>query len=197
MKRRHGSGVKMAETPQTQHGTVPGLSSPHVGKRCSHMHPASRRQRRVAVRSVVLELGNSHTAYPPLGGHEHARVREGGRRQRRSQTPRRHDGDTVKVCQAWYTAPTEPTRTWGMLTKGSLRATSDLMALAGSLHRRAVSNHQTGKRSALKGARSVWKGGKDCKVLPILTAERTGNAPKTGEVSHDRWSGRNLLMWMV
>src|SRR2546426_6200709 len=41
------------------------------------------------------------------------------------------------------------------------------------------------------------EGGKDCKVLPILTAERTGNAPKTGEVSHDRWSGRNLLMWMV
>jgi RNA-directed DNA polymerase len=28
-------------------------------------------------------------------------------------------------------------------------------------------------------------------------AERTGNAPKTGKISHDRWSGRNLLMWMV
>src|SRR2546428_5373859 len=36
-------------------------------------------------------------------GHENASVREGGRRQRRSQTPRCNDGDTVKVCQAWCT----------------------------------------------------------------------------------------------
>src|SRR6266704_1414065 len=37
------------------------------------------------------------------------------------------------------------------------------MALAGSLQRRAVLNHHAGKRSALKGARSVWKGGKTVK----------------------------------
>src|SRR2546428_569724 len=44
------------------------------------------------------------------------------------------------------------------------------MALAGSLHRRAVSNHHAGKRSALKGARSVWKGGKTVKSYLSLPA---------------------------
>jgi hypothetical protein len=35
--------------------------------------------------------------------------------------------------------------------------------VARSLHRLAVSNHHAGKRIALKGARSVWKGGKTVK----------------------------------
>jgi hypothetical protein len=84
-------------------------------------------------------------------GHENARVREGGRRRRSSQRPGCNGLDTVQVRQAWCPEPTEHTRTWGRFTKGSLCATSDLMALAGSLHRRAVSNHHAGKRSALKG----------------------------------------------
>jgi len=40
LKRRDGGGVKVAETPQTQNGMVPGLSSPNVGKRCLRVHPA-------------------------------------------------------------------------------------------------------------------------------------------------------------
>src|SRR4030095_15574253 len=92
---------------------------------------------------------------PTLVGHENASVRAGGRRQRRRQTPRGHDGDRVKVCQAWCPEPTGQTRTWGMFTKGSRGAPRALRALAGALHRRAVSNYQAGKRSALKDARSV------------------------------------------
>jgi len=66
-------------------------------------------------------------------GHDNASVREGGRRRRSSQMPRCHDGDRVKVRQAWCTETASETRTWGMFTKGSLCATSDPRAVAGSL----------------------------------------------------------------
>src|SRR6266581_8357867 len=111
-------------------------------------------------------------------GHENASVREGGRRRRSSQRPGCNGLDTVKVRQAWCTGPAEHTRTWGTFTKGSLCATSDLRALAGSLHRRAVSNHHAGKRSALKGARSVWKGGKTVKSYLSLPAAAGPGARK-------------------
>src|SRR6266704_1298536 len=39
-KRRDGGGVKVVDTPQTQNGMVPGLSSPNVDKRCPLVHPA-------------------------------------------------------------------------------------------------------------------------------------------------------------
>jgi hypothetical protein len=162
LKRREAGGVKMADTPQTQNGMVWGLSSPNVGKRC----PQGTRRRGGSygsLASLVLELGNSHTAIPTLVGHENANVREGGRRRRSSQRPDCNGLDTVKVRQAWCTEPTGHTRTWGTFTKGSLCATSDLVAVAGSLHKRAASNHHAGKRSASKGARSVWKGGKTVK----------------------------------
>src|SRR6266571_181249 len=56
------------------------------------------------------------------------------------------------------------------------------MALAGSLGSRAVSTHCAGKRSALKGARSVWKGGKTVKSylsLPSIASEWKGGTPAT------------------
>src|SRR6266446_2175211 len=70
--------------------------------------------------SVVLELGNSHTASPTMGGHENASVREGGRRRRRSLRLGCHGLDTGKVRQAWWTETASQTRTWGTLTRGSL-----------------------------------------------------------------------------
>ena len=99
LKRRDAGGVKVAATPQTQNGMVPGLSSPNVDKHC----PQGTRRRGGSygsLASVVLELGNSPLAVPPSVGHDNASVREGGRRQRRSQTPRGNDEDTVTVCQA-------------------------------------------------------------------------------------------------
>src|SRR6266571_181248 len=102
-------------------------------------------------------------------GHENASVREGGGRQRRSQTPRCNDGDTVKVCQAWCTETASYTRTWGPFTMGRLLSDK----------RPPGFGRVTGKQSGLNPLR--WKaecverrplrleGGKDCKVLPILT----------------------------
>ena len=103
-------------------------------------------------------------------GPENASVREGGGRQRRSQTPRCNDGDTVKVCQAWCTETASYTRTWGTFTMGRLLSDK----------RPHGFGRVTGKQSGLKPLR--WKaecverrplrleGGKDCKVLPMLTA---------------------------
>jgi hypothetical protein len=50
------------------------------------------------------------------------------------------------------------------------------MASAGSLRRRAVSNHDAGKRSASKGARSVWSGGKAAK--PYLSLPTTAHGKR-------------------
>ena len=112
-------------------------------------------------------------AQPTAIGPENARVRAGGRRRRSSQRPCGHHGDRVKDRQAWCTGTTWHTRTWGMFTHGSPRATSDLMASAGSLRRRAVSKHHAGKRSASKDARSVWRGGKTVKSYLSLPARDT------------------------
>ena len=119
LKRRDAGGVKVAVTPQTHNGMVEGLSSPNVGRRC----PRSTRRRGGrygSLVSLVLELGNSHTASPTVVGHDNASVRAGGRRRRSSQTPRGNGGDRVKVRQAWCTETASETRTWGMFTKGSL-----------------------------------------------------------------------------
>ncbi len=141
------------------------------GYALSPRHPALRRPRRVALVSGV-GTGELAPASPTLGGHDNARVREGGRRRRSSPRPGCHGLAMVQVRQAWCTAPRGQTRTWGMLTKGSLCATSDPRALAGSLHRRAVSNHQAGKRSASQGARSVWQGGKTVKSYLSLPSNK-------------------------
>src|SRR5437870_4278786 len=56
------------------------------------------------------------------------------------------------------------------------------MAVVGSLHRRAVSNHGAGKRRASKEARSVWKGGKTVKSylsLPCVPPEWKGGTLAT------------------
>src|SRR2546428_4882168 len=128
-------------------------------------------------------------------GHENASVREGGRRQRRSQTPRCNDGDTVKVCQAWCTETASYTRTWGPFTMGRLLSDK----------RPHGFGRVTGKQSGLKPLR--WKaecverrplrleGGKDCKVLPILTArgaeEKSRRNPSqqagTRSHTHNTW----------
>jgi len=168
----HRAGCNVAETPQRQQGRAEGLRSPHGGRRC----PPSARRRggRYGWRSsLAVALGNSHTACPTSGGHDHARVRAGGRRRRRSQRPRWNDGERVQVRQAWGTETASATRTWGLLTTGSLCATSDPRAVAGSLCSRAVSNHGAGKRSALQGARSVWQGGKTVKSYLSLPSKLT------------------------
>ena len=91
--------MKVAETPQTQNGMVPGLSSPHVGKRCPQ--GTRRREGSYGLLSVCC-AANGELPYrvPYIVGHENASVREGGRRRRSRQTPRCNEGDTVKVCQA-------------------------------------------------------------------------------------------------
>src|SRR5712691_7999756 len=58
------------------------------------------------------------------------------------------------------------------------------MALAGSLGSRAVSNHCAGKRSALKGARSVWKGGKTVKSYLSLPPKAQRKNPE--ETLHNK-----------
>src|SRR2546428_10206121 len=89
------------------------------------------------------------------------------------------------------------------------------MALAGSLHRRAVSNHHAGKQSALKGARSVWKGGKTVKSylsLPYIRkpgytacklvrcareggGQMTRQAVQTGDHAHGRTYTRRKVLY--
>jgi hypothetical protein len=168
MTDRESAQVQVAATPQSQTGMAEGLSSLNVGRRWSQ---AARRRggRYGLLSSLTLALGNSSTAYPTLVGHDNASGRAGGRRRRSSQTPRCHDGDRVKVCQAWCPAPPEHTRTWGMFPKGSRCATSDLMAVAGSRHRRAGLKPSCWKAECVERRPLRLEGGKDCKVLPILT----------------------------
>ena len=134
-KRRDAGGVKVAATPQTQNGRVPGGSV----RTSASVVPLGTRRRggRDGSRGLlVLALGHSHTASPPRGRtRQMPEVRAGGRRRRRSPRPRRNDGDRVQVRQAWGPAPPEHTRTGGRFPQGRLGATSDLMACAGSRHK--------------------------------------------------------------
>jgi hypothetical protein len=68
---------------------------------------------------------------------------------------------------------------------GSPRATSDLMASAGSLRRRAVSSHDAGKRSASKGTRFVWSGGKAAEPYRSLPSETASDRPQVVRVAAD------------
>ena len=128
-----------------------------------------------ALASLVLALGHSHTASPPLGGHEHAKVRAGGRRRRRRQTPRGNDGDRVQVRQAWWTETASDTRTWGMFTRGSLLSDKRPQGCG------RVPVKQSGCKPSRWTAACVERrprrleGGKDCKVLPILTITVRGS----------------------
>ena len=118
-KRRDGGGVKVADTPQTQNGMVPGLSSPHVGKRC----PQGTRRRGGSYGLLYVcctGTGELPHRFTYVVGHENASVREGGRRWRSSPKLGCNGLDMVKVRQAWCTEPTEQTRTWGPFTRGSL-----------------------------------------------------------------------------
>jgi len=66
LQRRDAGGVKMAEPPQPHKGRVRGWSRPNVGKRCPQ---GTRRRggRYGSLVSLVLELGNSHTACTSCG----------------------------------------------------------------------------------------------------------------------------------
>ncbi len=55
------------------------------------------------------------------------------------------------------------------------------------LRNRMREHGTSGTARGVPGNRPSYRGG----------AERTGNTPRTGEVSYDRRSGRNLLMWML
>ena len=102
-------------------------------------------------------------------GHENASVREGGRRQRRSQTPRCNDGDTVKVCQAWCTETASYTRTWGPFTMGRLLSDKRPHGFGRVPVKKSGPKPLRWQAECVERRPLRLEGGKDCKVLPILT----------------------------
>jgi len=97
IKRRQNEQVKLVETPDPKWDGGWCARPP-----LAHVVPDTTRRRAGTYGTLsapAVELGNSNTVAPPVGGRENASVRDGGRRRRSSQMPGYNGRDRVKVRQ--------------------------------------------------------------------------------------------------
>ena len=97
VKRRKNGQVKLVETPDPKRDGGWCARPP-----LAHVVPDTTRRRAGTYGTLAapaVELGNSNTVSPPVGGRESASVRAGGRRRRSSQRPGCNGRDRVKVRQ--------------------------------------------------------------------------------------------------
>ena len=112
------------------------------------------------------ELGNSNPVVPTLVGRENASVRAGGRRRRSSQPPSGNGRDRVKVRQGKLNKMivnrgSEESRCWQLYCWCTWRSSRLLCPT------RVV--RPNWKAECVERRPLRLEGGKDCKVLPILT----------------------------
>ena len=125
-----------------------------------------------------LSYGNWGTLTPldPVRGRAHASVRERGRRRRRSPTPSCHGADMVKVRQERETCERELTSVAFVSRRhnGMPLVTTAHVPARVRCAGRPESGNRSGKRSAVKVARSVWDGGTAVKPNLSLHARLGG-----------------------
>ena len=118
--------------------------------------------------SLPVELGNSDTVLPTPVGRENASVRDGGRRRRRSQMPRGHGADRVKVRQG-----TPVKKGSKRMQRGKqMTVLRDWCASPSATTHLPFRSPQANRKAECGESRPLrLEGGKDCKVLPILIAQ--------------------------
>lgn len=113
--------------------------------------------------------GGTLTPLCPARGRENASVRERGRRRRSSPTSSCNGTDKVKVRQERETCEREPTSVARVSRRhnGSPLVTTARVPARARCAGRPEPGNRSGKRSAVKVARSVWDGG--TAVKPYLS----------------------------
>ena len=118
---------------------------------------------------MLIGTGERPRRLTASGGREHASVRTGGPSQRSSRMPRRNEAD-MGVASGRKDRTEHETSSVSVETldeSTSLELTADP---SGKIAVAPVCSYPSGKPSALKGARSVWNGGKA--VKPYLSLEK-------------------------
>lgn len=116
--------------------------------------------------SLPVELGNSDTVLPTPVGRDNASVRDGGRRRRSSQTLCCNGMDRVKVRQG------KPVKKGSQRIQRGKQMTvlRDWCASPSATTHLPFRSPQANRKAECGESRPLrLEGGKDCKVLPILT----------------------------
>jgi len=164
VKRRKNEQVKRVETPGPK-GDGGWCARPPL----AHVVPETTRCRAGTygiLSAPAVELGNSNPVVPTLVGRENASVRAGGRRRRSSQPPSGNGWDRVKVRQGKLNKMivnrgSEESRCWQLYCWCTWRSSRLLCPT------RVV--RPNWKAECVERRPLRLEGGKDCKVLPILT----------------------------
>jgi len=176
----------VAETPGPK-GTVGDASAAKPRACC----PRSTRRRAGSYGALSrLSYRNWGTLTPlhPARGRENASVRERGRRRRNSPTPSCNGTDMAKVRQERETCERESTSVVRVSRRhnGSPLVTTARVPARARCAGRPEPGNRSGKRSAVKVARSVWDGGTAVKpnlslpFMPRNRASRSGDRPGRG-----------------